>query len=218
MSLRKALPLVLALVSSSTLISQQAQGQSFPAASPVATVIPFSATISTGEKIGFEPVRRVKLTVGTNELAFILPRGINLRTDASDSDKITISSADCSYFVTLRLITGPSKEASESEVSALFKNIFLAQYEGASGIEDLSLSADGLTGPAFDANWYVGNSNTRRAVRMGFVPTLAGTLECSVVADPKKAAEAKSVLGSVLMTFRSNRNGKLENIVLADKS
>lgn len=218
MSFRKTLPLILALVGSSTVIGQKAQAQGLSPANQAAAVIPFAANIRTGEKIGFEAVRRVHLSVGTNEFAFILPRGINLRADGSATDKFTITSADCSYFVTLRLIAGPAPETGEAESTALFKNIFLGQYEGASNIEDSSASADGFTGPAFDANWYVGNMNTRRAVRMCFIPTLAGILECTVVADPKKASEAKSVLGSVLMTFRSNRNGKLENIVLADKS
>ena len=180
--------------------------------------IPFAASIHTGEKIGFEEVRRINLTVGTNEFAFVLPRGLNLRVDASAPDKITISSADCSYFLTVRLISFTGQNLGEGELNALYKNLVLTQYDGASALEESSVTADGQSGPAFEANWYVGNTNTRRVVRVGFVPTQAGILECSLVTDPKKSAEAKSALSTVLMTLRSNRAGKLENLVLADKS
>lgn len=218
MSLSKTtLRFALAIIGSLPLLNNVAQADDATTNTiTAAALIPFATTIRADEKIGFETVRRVSITVGTNEFAFALPRGTDLRVDASASDKIVISSVDSSYFVTLRLISLTGQSASDA--NELFKNMVLAQYDGAENLEQSSVAADGQFGPAFDANWYVGNSNTRRLVRVGFIPTQVGTLECSLVTDPKKSVEARSTLGSMLMTLRSNRNGKLENVIFSDKS
>jgi len=181
---------------------------------PATIAAPFTVSIQNGEAIGSEQVVRVTLTAGTNEFAFVVPRGLNLRVDASTPGKITISKKDCSYFVTLRLLQGMGEAASAS----LFQNLVLSQYEGASGLEESSMSADGQSGPSFDASWYVAGTSTRRTVRVAFIPTRAGTLECSLIADPKKSSEAKSALSAVLLTLRSNKAGKLENLALMDES
>ena len=185
--------------------------------SPSAVNAPFAANIRNSGVIGSEQVRVVNLAVGTNEFGFVVPRGLNLRVDASRSDKITISSADCSYCVTLRIIRNNTEGLAETELTSTFRSRVLSQYEGATGLEEFTLAADGKSGPAFDASWYVGGT-TRRVIRMAFIPTQAGTLECSLVADPKKSSEAKSALSTMLLTLRSKKDGKLEAVVLADKS
>ena len=189
-----------------------------PAEAPAPVETPFAVSIQKGESIGFEQIFRVKITTSTNEFAFVVPRGLNLRVDASFPGKIIISKADSTYFMTLRFIQGQAQSSGGAESNSMFRNIVMNQYEGASGLEESSMSADGQSGPAFDANWYIGGTSTRRTVRVAFIPTVAGVLECSMVADPKKSSEAKSALSAMLLTLRSNKNGKLENLVLMDKS
>jgi hypothetical protein len=181
------------------------------------TSLPFEANVSSGERIGSEQVRRVKITIGTNEFAFVVPRGLNLRVDASQPGKLTISSLDSSYFVTVRLLRGTSQVSGEVDLTSAFRNIVLAQYEGASGLEESTLNADGNTGPAFEAEWYAAGK-LRRIIRVAFIPTQVGTMEFSLVTDPLKSSEAKTALSALMMTLRSNKDGKIENLALTDKT
>lgn len=183
--------------------------------SPTST--PFEANVSSGESIGSEQVRRVNIVVGTNEFAFVVPRGLNLRVDASQPGRLIISCLDSSYFVTVRLLRGASQGSGEIDLTSTFRNIVLAEYEGASGLEESTLTADGNTGPAFEAEWYA-VGKLRRIIHVAFIPTKAGTMEFSLVTDPKTSSEAKTALSALMMTLRSNKHGKIEHLVLTDKT
>ena len=77
-----------------------------PVDTQAAITTPFAVSIQKGEAIGSEQILRVKITASTNEFVFVVPRGLNLRVDASYPGKIIISKTDCTYFMTIRLIQG----------------------------------------------------------------------------------------------------------------
>ena len=213
MSLRKPIRLaaagLLLVVASAGTVAAQNDSEGNAALSPER----LSAQLKHEELSGSQVVQRAYIACGTNRFAFVVPPGYRL--DGSNPDKIVLSNADCSSYITFQVDgqPGPSIEELQSERC---REWVLARYADARILVDFSQSAANHTGPAFDLEW----TNSARVVqyaRVAYIPSPAGVLEFSLIATAGKFREGQYFLNSVMLTFRSNEGGKLEIVPLSDK-
>jgi hypothetical protein len=165
----------------------------------------FEAKIRNGETIGWEQVRRVFVTSGTNEFVFVAPLG--LRADAN-LNRMVLQSADSTYFLSFRILRTADADPNP-ENADVYREFLLNQFPGAKVTEEFSRTAAGRNGPAFDLRVNIARG-VERAVSVALIPSAAGVLEFTLNADLSKSSDARNAFNSMLRTFRSNENGKLE--------
>ena len=165
----------------------------------------FEAALKNGEVVGFEQVRRVFITSGTNEFLFVVPQGLRMDTNP---DKLTLVATDSSYFLTFRVLRPAVPEANTSNLGSARRYVS-DLFPQARILEEFFKTAAGRNGPAFDIRLKAAGG-MERALCVVLVPSEAGVLEFTLNADLSKSAEAKAAFHSLLRTFRSNERGKLE--------
>jgi hypothetical protein len=165
----------------------------------------FGAEVRNGEIVGWQQVRRVFVTCGTNEFIFVAPYG--LRTD-SNPDRVTLVSSDYRYFLAFRILSTAVADSDPGNPD-FHRELLLNQFPGATVIEESSKTVAGRNGPAFGLRVKIAGG-VERAVCVALIPSAAGVLEFSVNADLSKSSEAMNAFNSLLRTFRSNESGKLE--------
>lgn len=165
----------------------------------------FEAAIRNGEIVGWEgQTRRVFVTRGTNEFFFVVPQGMRVEVNP---DKVALVSADATYFLTFRILN--AETAGPGLANSGGRQFLLNQFPNAKVVEEFSRTAAGQTGPALELQ-YKAAGGMERAVWVALIPSAAGLLEFCLNADPPKAADGQFAFDSMLRTFRSNENGKLE--------
>lgn len=167
----------------------------------------FDAAVKNGETIGWEQVRRVFMSCGTNEFLSAVPQG--LRVEIA-TDKVTLVSTDATYFLTFRIL---DKAVTDPNLTRLdsYRQLALNQFPDSKVLEEFSQTAAGRRGPAFELRWTAAGAS-ERVSRMAFIPSAAGILEFSLNADLKKSAAGQSAFTLLLRTFRSIEDGKVEII------
>lgn len=165
-----------------------------------AAPLAFVARVESGEFIGTEQLRRMYVSVGTNQLGFVVPEG--LRVDVSRADRITLAQSDLSFFLTVRIV------ANAASANDTLREQALAHYPGALLVEETNLEAAGQRGPMFNLRWKP-TGGVDRMVTMAFLPTTAGVLELDLVADQAKFTEAQNALSGLLCRLQSCSGGKL---------
>jgi hypothetical protein len=168
----------------------------------------FEVALKNGETVGWEQVRRVFVTSGTNEFVFVVPQG--LRMD-SNPDKVTLVPTDSSYFLTFRILSAVPIGIGKSNTSNpdFCRRYVLDRFPAAQILEEFSKTAASRNGPAFELRSKA-EGGMERALCVALVPSEAGVLEFTLNADLSKLADAKAAFHSLLRTFRSNESGKLE--------
>lgn len=188
---------LLGLLSSST----AARAEERTNVEPRREVVSFAAWMEHGEFIGEDQIRRLYLSVGSNQCGFIVPSG--LRVDVSRADRVTLSAPDLSYFLMIRI------RGNSAGVMDGFRKQALQDYPGALLTEESSAEAAGRSGPMFNLRWKQAEG-VDRAVTVAFIPNAAGVLEFSVVAEKGKSSEAQSTLVGLLQRLQSAERGRLK--------
>jgi hypothetical protein len=159
-------------------------------------------------------VQRVYVTFGTNEFAFTLPEGF--RADASNPQKIVLSDADYTCFITFRFLD--PKSGGVREVSAgSCRTQVLSRFPGATITNERSEFVGNHSGPAFDLQWK-NSAGTEQSARVAYAPSSIGVVEFSLLASSNRFDDCRVYFSMLLASFRSNEDGKLRITPVSDKS
>jgi len=173
---------------------------------------PLQTIVKREELFHGQPVNRAYVSSGTNQFAFVVPN--DFRLDSSDPDRIEVIATDYRCFITFRILD-PNATEIQGLQSAALRETVLSRHSGAMLKDEFSLNAANHSGPAFDMEW-TNAGGAKEFARMTFIPAKAGVLEFSLQAGQDKAAEARVLFNSFLLSFRSNEAGKLEISPLVD--
>jgi hypothetical protein len=176
--------------------------------------VSLKATMTNGETVGLEQVRRAYLSYGTNKFGFIIPT--DFRMDASNPERIVLSESSMSFFLSVRIV-GPLPSKAREVRPEIARDLLLQQHPAARISDEFSQCAANYSGPAFDAQWDSVSSTTQSA-RIIYLASPAGILEFSLISKPEKFAQGKNFLNFILLTFRSNESGSIDLPVFSDKS
>lgn len=163
------------------------------------------ATVKTEVTTGTTPIRRVYVTTGTNQFAFILPEGFRL---TAYSEKILLLSPDGLCSLSFRIITPTFSTLDESE-SAFYRRCAINQYPGANISSESSERFGPHSGPAFDLQWQNSGGGAQTA-RIAYIPNAAGVLEVGLVSPAARFGADQYVFNGLLASLVTNENGKLE--------
>jgi hypothetical protein len=178
---------------------------SVPAGStPATNHIAIHASLRPGETVGDHQIRRAFLSVGTNEIVFIVPT--SFRIDATDPQHIELTDRTDSYFITVRVTPTPPVEGDEQSV--YFRGLALNRFPGAKISSESSEFAGIHSGPAFNLDWSGASGGTQSA-RIVFIPTAAGVLEFCVLTRADHFKDAQLYLTILLGSVSTNEAGKI---------
>jgi hypothetical protein len=159
-------------------------------------------------------VRRVYLTLGTNQFALTVPEGY--RVDASDPQKMVFSDAHDTCFISFHFMD-PSPDASDQSGTDSWRNLALSRYPDAIVTDQTSEFAGSHAGQAYELRW-VNSGGAEQAARIVFIPSRAGVMEFNLISSPKYFDAGRYVLRVLLASLRTNEGGRLEITPLSDKS
>jgi len=159
-------------------------------------------------------VQRVYLTVGTNQLAFLVPQGF--RADASNPQRIVMSAFDSSCFITFRFMD-PELAGGKELQSDCCRALALSRFSGARITNEHGEYACNHSGLGFDLQWTL-SGGAEQSARVVFIPSAAGIMEFSVLSSSARFEDSQTVLRTVLASLRSNELGPLRIIPVADRS
>ncbi|HXS69517.1 MAG TPA: hypothetical protein VN761_11785 [Candidatus Polarisedimenticolia bacterium] len=185
------------------------------APSPIA-VLSLTTELQQETVPGFPPATRVIASAGTNQFGFRAPRGF--RIDGMDPKKIVLTSTNQVTFVSLRVLRGfPPQPPVQKKKSPgeRYRKLLLAQHAGAKILSEFTRAVDGSEGVAFDLQWPV--AGALQSARVVFAPAAAGLLEFTLSTRPELFHGATYKFNSLLLSFRSGKNGKLEIVPLSNK-
>jgi hypothetical protein len=168
--------------------------------------VALDVTIKKGELVGTEQIQRALITVGTNQFMIVAPG--DARVSVPTPDRVTFIPTDYHYYLSFRVLN--VAEAPPDTLTAdFYRGQLQSQYPGASIVTESSEMALNHSGPAFDLRWTTAAGEVE-LVRVAYIPCRAGVLEFSLLVDRKKNNEAQCNFRGLLITCRSNENGKIE--------
>lgn len=214
MRFRNLFPAIITTVTLTSLIATLAMAEDYSSAPASNTPIEFQVALKNGEIVGSDQIQRAIVSVGTNQLLAVLPRG--LRMESSASDKIVVVPQDYSYFLTLRILKTSTTRSLQARPEN-FRNILTARYPGATIVEESVISVCDRSSTVFDLQWKTPGSATR-CVRIAFIPSSMGLLEASVIANAQKSEEAMYQFNVFVNSFRSNEAGPIVVTMTSDAS
>ena len=160
------------------------------------------------------PAYRAYVTAGTNKFAFLMPAGFRL--DASDTQSVTLVSADYNCLLTWRILGQVPPESPDLDPAAC-REVLMQRRPGAKVQDEFTLPALGRRGPAFELRWNA-KGGVPRYERVAFIPALAGVLEFSLASSPERFKAALPAFDLLLLSFRaSDAKGKLVVPMLSNK-
>ena len=161
---------------------------------------------------------RTVATVGTNQFAFIVPKGYFIRADEANRQLRAVERDDkCS--ITVRLFTAPTNavdQATGTLKAEAFREVVLQRFTNSRILEEFTLTAGGRAGPAFDLAWKNEAGLTLQS-RIAFIPTVAGVMEFHLLTTGAEMKEFKYALNTLMLTVRVGETGKLALPELSDK-
>ena len=200
--------LAAALLFAAEVRSQTAGGVGASSNQPPKLVV----SLYPGEFVGHEQVIRQFIRCGTNEFVFVVPDG--LRTQAKPDGAIVMTAGDMSYHVCIR-IAAPLPAV--PEIREALQDRIAGQYVGAKSLEGFTFNVADREGTGFELRQELPELG-HRLVRILWVPFKAGLMEFTLIANAKNAEAGRVALGMILLTFRSNEQGRLEIVERSDKS
>ncbi len=178
----------------------------------------FQLTTTRHELEGLGHYFRAVATVGTNKFAFVVPKGYAIRLDEANRQLRAIEHDDkCS--ITVRLMDTPTNAVDKAAGSLkpdAFRELVLQRFPNGHITEEVTLSAGGRSGPAFDLTWKT-DAGLGLLSRIAFIPTPAGVMEFHLLTSAANMQEFKYALNSLMLTFRFAENGRLELPELLNK-
>lgn len=189
---------------------------SAPAAPPAPPVFQVNTTRHNLPGLGY--YTRSVATLGTNQFAFVVPKGYLIRVDEANRVVRAVERADkCA--ITVRWFATPTnavEKADQSLKPAAFRELLQQRYASARITEEFSLTAGGTSGPAFDFVWR-NEGGLEVLSRIAFIPTPAGVVEFHLLTSAAVKEESFQALNSLMLTFRFGEKGKLELPALLEK-
>jgi hypothetical protein len=169
-------------------------------------------TLQPGETIGHEQVMRELLRSGTNEYLFVVPDGT--RSEAEPDGRLVLSRWEKRYYVSIRVLALPP---APSQLQEALRQRMTSQFPQASKLEEFETAAADhqARGVQFQVEQPGAGTHLIRAVCVPFPTEL---LEVILNADTSSARVGQQALDQVLLTLRSNEQGKLEIIRRSAKS
>jgi len=178
----------------------------------------FSLTTTRHELEGIGHYYRAVATLGTNQLAFIVPKGYFIRLDEQARQLRAVERDDkCS--ITVRLFSVPTNavDTATGELKpAAFRELLLARHPEARIGEELTLTAGGAAGPAYDFVWRT-QAGFQLQCRIAFIPTPAGIVEFYLLTSAADKDEFTHALNTLMLTFRFGSKGRIELPELSNK-
>lgn len=178
----------------------------------------FSLTTTRHDLEGIGHYFRAVATLGTNQLAFIVPKGYLIRLDEAARQLRAVEREDkCS--ITVRLFPTPTNavdKAGGELKPAVFRELVLARHGDARVVEELTLTAGGSPGPAFDFTWRNAGGFPLQS-RIAFIPTPAGIVEFHLLTSAADKEEFTYALNSLMLTFRFGAKGRIELPEMSNK-
>lgn len=178
----------------------------------------FQLTTTRHELEGLGHYFRAVATVGTNQFAFIVPKGYSMRLDEANRQLRAIEREDrCA--ITVRLVETPTNavdQASGALKPEVLRELVLRRFPTGRITEEVTLGAAGRSGPGFDLTWK-NEAGLNLLSRIAFIPTQAGLVEFHLLTSATDMQEFKYALNSLMLTFRVAENGRLELPVLLNK-
>jgi hypothetical protein len=173
----------------------------------------YNATLRAGETVGIHQVQRAFLTVGTNEIAFMIPGEFKL--DASNPEKIVLTDNTTGSFITVRISSRP--EGAAGAEAGFYKAEALSRFPGAKIIEESMDMVANHSGPAYNLFW-LNSEGVAQSARIDFISTAAGILELSVMSQSAHFKDARNSFEVLQGSVQNNESGKLVIIPLPDFS
>lgn len=178
----------------------------------------YSVVTTRHEVEGIGHYFRAVATLGTNQFAFIVPKGYVIRLDEAARQVRAVEREDkCS--ITVRLFDPPTNavdKATGELKPAVFRDLLLARHPDARITEEHSLTAGGSPGPAFDFGWRNAGGFPLQS-RLAFIPTPAGVMEFHLLTSAADKEEFTHALNSLMLTFRFGEKGRIELPEILDK-
>lgn len=178
----------------------------------------YSLTTTRHELEGIGHYYRAVATLGTNQFAFIVPKGYLIRLDEAARQLRAVEREDkCA--ITVRLFDTPTNavdKATGELKPAVLRELLLARHPDARIIEEHSLTAGGSPGPAFDFGWRNAGGFPLQS-RLAFIPTPAGIMEFHLLTSAADKEEFTHALNSLMLTFRFGEKGRIELPEMSNK-
>jgi len=178
----------------------------------------YSVVTTRHEVEGIGHYFRAVATLGTNQFAFIVPKGYLIRLDEAARQLRAVEREDkCS--ITVRLFDPPTNavdKATGELKPAVFRDLLLARHPDARITEEHSLTAGGSPGPAFDFGWRNAGGFPLQS-RLAFIPTPAGVMEFHLLTSAADKEEFTYALNSLMLTFRFGVKGRIELPEMSNK-
>ena len=153
-----------------------------------------------------KPLQRAFFSSGTNRFTFILPEDFKL--DASEPDKLMLTSPDYTCFMTVQL-THPGTDDAAVLTADFCRDLVLKEFPLAAVNNEFAIRAGNQGGPAYELQWKNSGGAQQRAC-VGFVPSLAGVLKFSMLSNLEPYPVNQAKFHCLLRSFQNNENGKLE--------
>jgi hypothetical protein len=173
----------------------------------------YNTSLRAGETVGIHQIQRAFLTVGTNEIAFIIPG--EYRLDASNPERILLTDNVNGGFITVRIGSRPEGETGAE--AGFYKAQALSRFPGAKIIEESMDMVANHSGPAFNLFW-LNSEGVAQSARIDFIPTAAGVLELSVMSQSAHFKDARNSFEILQGSIQNNESGKLVITPLPDFS
>ncbi len=187
-------------------------------AQPAASTNAFQVATTRHDLPGLGYYTRSVVTLGTNQYAFVVPKGYIVRTDEPNRVVRAVEREDkCA--ISVRLFATPTNAVDKATAGLkpeAFKELLLQRYPSARVADTFSLTAGGTGGPAFDFIWR-NEGGLEVQSRIAFIPTPAGVVEFHLLTSAAVKEESFQALNSLMLTFRFAEKGKLELPALLDK-
>jgi hypothetical protein len=154
-----------------------------------------------------DPRYTAMITAGKNKFAFLMPSGFFLRGDPA-SGTLTLANAEGNSSITFSILSPGSSDASGLSADTC-RDWVLRDYSSGKITQEFAASAAGGKGPGFDLQWKASGTMVE-CKRVMFVSSNAGVLKFTATSNSNHFESVKSVLRSLLMTFRFSTDGVLK--------
>jgi hypothetical protein len=165
-----------------------------------------------GEFFGSRQIIRERIRRGTNEFLLVVPEG--MRAETRQDDSIALTSTDGTCYVTLTITSALPAETDEDQAMLEWG---AGHFPSFTNVEKFAFSVDGKPGQGIQLR-YASPGGGNRLARILWVPCRAGMLEFTLDADAEKAKAAQQLFDAVLLTFRTNEQGKIEIVRFSERS
>jgi hypothetical protein len=172
-----------------------------------ATPIPLRVWLRREAAQFVDPLYTAMITAGKSKFAFQVPNGYFLRGDPS-SGTFTLANAEGNSSITFAVLPPPSSDAPPFSADTC-REWVLQDYSSGKITQEFSAANAAGRGPGFDLQWKASGGFVQ-CKRVLFVSTSIGILKFTATTSLNHFDSVKSVLNTMVMTFRFSADGVLK--------